>query len=230
MNMVSNIKLSSGGRIASRSRQDGVILAVTMIVLVILLVSSVALIRSFNASIAVSGSLALRRDLMNQAERAVNRVVVANFGVVSPSAPINQAQRETNQPSFNYSACQLTVDVHGVPNILQDTDANFAGTSTLVEPWGNSSCTSTAVGSTANDITDPQGNSGIVVRYVVDRLCANTGEYTSSNCASTPISPVRFRDANTPNINSPAIPIYRISIRAKDARGATTYLQTTFSN
>jgi hypothetical protein len=200
-----------------------------MIVLVILLVSSVALIRSFNASTSVSGALALRRDLVNQSERAINYVTNTAFSTTSANQ-LTQGMRFVNQSTFNYSACQLPVDVHGVPTILSDTDTNFNGsTDTQAEPWADGACKGT-IAQTSNDIPDPLANTGITVRYVIDRLCGQTGDYSFTTCSSTPKSISKYKDYFSEYLNATRTPIYRVSVRAQDPRGATTYVQTTFSN
>ena len=227
------IPTSRSHRLGSRSRQGGVILAVTMIVLVILLVSSVALIRSFNAAVSVSGALALRRDLVNQSERAVSYVTNSAFSTTGTNQ-LTQAMRFAPQSAFNYTPCQLPVDTHGVPTILSDTDANFTTTNDLTaEPWtvtnASGSC-QTAFTALANDIPDPTGGTGITVRFVIDRLCSQPGDYGSTFCTTTPKSISKFKDQFSEYLNSTRTPVYRLSVRAIDPRGATTFVQTTFSN
>jgi type IV pilus assembly protein PilX len=208
----------------SPANQRGIILAVTMIVLVIMLLSAIALIRSYGTSVGVAGNLAIRRDLVNQAERATG-TVVSKFGT---TGSLTTGLRDFNQVGFNYSACALPADVHGVPTLLSDTDANFANTNDLTpSPWTDPACIS-PVASGALDITDPVTQT--VVRYVIDRQCVSTGDSSTQGCASTPISPTKYGCVNCSNVNPPTIPVYRLSIRASDPRGTRTYLQTTFSN
>ena len=220
--------LSRSHAMRPKSGQSGIILAVTMIVLVIMLVSSVALIRSFNTSVGIAGALALRRDLVNQSEQATNRVTNHNFLLADPLY-ITQGNRFLNRSASNYSACQLPVDVHGVPVLLSD-DAHFADSTDLSsEPWSDALCQS-AVAVTSNDITETTNGGGVMVRYVIDRLCAQTGAYSSTGCTTAPKSISKYKDQFSEYLNANRVPIYRISVRALDPRGGTTYLQTTFSN
>lgn len=205
------------------ARQRGIILAVTMIVLVIMLLSAIALIRSVGASVGVAGNLAIRRDLVNQGERAVGKAV-SEFG---SAGVLTTGLRAFNQPNFNYSACGLAVDVHGVPTLLSDIDANFGNTTDLTAPWTDTGCFS-SVATTANDITDPVTNT--VVRYVIDRQCVKTGDAGTLTCASTPITPTKYGCVACPIVNPPTIPVYRLSVRITDPKGARAYMQTTFSN
>ena len=205
-------------------RQSGVILAVTLIVLVILLVTSVAMIRSFTASVGIAGSLANRRDLMNQGERAVATTLAA---FAPNTGPFTQGLRFLNQKTYNYSACQLPVDVHGVPTILSD-DANFENETDL-SGWNDSNCNNTQVAQVANDI-GPDPTNHVTVRYVVDRLCVASGDGSNYHCTTTPAPAPPAGPPGTPPVVTPGYPVYRISIRATDERGSRTYLQTTFSN
>ena len=57
------------------SRQRGVVLLFSLIALVVLLIAAVALMRSFNTSLFMSGNVAFKRDLQNQGERAMDSVL-----------------------------------------------------------------------------------------------------------------------------------------------------------
>ena len=59
------------------SSERGVVLLFSLIALVVLLIAAVALMRSFNTSLFTSGNIAFKRDLQNQGERAVDKVLTA---------------------------------------------------------------------------------------------------------------------------------------------------------
>ena len=132
-----------------RSRQRGVVLIFTLIVLLILTIGAVALMRSMNTSLFGAGNLAFRRDLVNQGEQAVSNVMTQfqTGGLLSTSSSTT-----ADVPTSNYSASILPANAEGVPNVLLN-DASFAAT------W------------TGPDISGPP-NSGITMRYIIDRLCA----------------------------------------------------------
>ena len=54
------------------SRERGVVLIFTLIILLILTIGGAALVRSMQNSLFTAGNLAFRRDLMNQGEQAVS--------------------------------------------------------------------------------------------------------------------------------------------------------------
>ncbi|MEJ7686401.1 MAG: hypothetical protein WKG52_05055 [Variovorax sp.] len=86
-----------------RSRESGVVLLFSLIVLVVLLAGGVAVMRSMNSSLFSAGNLAFKRDLVNQGELAVSNVLTA-FGSGALAAATTTAD---SVPAANYSAVQL---------------------------------------------------------------------------------------------------------------------------
>ena len=103
------------GSSLARSRQKGVILIVTLIALVILMISGIALVRSFNSSLILAGNIAFKRDLVNQGERGVAAAMVSFEGT---GALVTDAARQSNAFGSNSSATMLASDPHGVPLML----------------------------------------------------------------------------------------------------------------
>ena len=126
--------------------QRGVVLVVVLIALVVMLVASVALVRSFNTSLFTSGNLAFKRDLVNQGERAVPEVmkVLAPGGLLG--TPLARAKRDA---TLNYSATILESNPQGIPKaLLGSGDAGFKPAKTI-----------------------PVDDQRVTIHYVVDRLC-----------------------------------------------------------
>ncbi len=195
------------------NRQRGVVLFITLIALVILLVASVALIRSTDTALLISGNLAVKRDLTNQAETAIQAAVTQ----LGSGALATETSRWTNKASANYSAVALDSNAQGVPNILFDTDANFT-----------SAFSAAALTS----------NNGITYRYVIDRMCPSAGDPStapnSKHCVSgntiadsggNARNPTQNGGAGLPSARGPVV--YRITVRATDARQTQSFIQTT---
>ena len=106
----------------SPSRQRGVVLLFSLVALVVLLIAAVALMRSFNSSLFMSGNIAFKRDLQNQGERAVEKAM-ARFRTGGTLE--TDAARSADLKASNYSATMLPSNPQGIPNALQ-SDANFA--------------------------------------------------------------------------------------------------------
>ena len=203
----------------ANTAQRGTVLLLTLIVLVVLLLGSVALVRSFDTTLLTAGNIAFKRDLVNQGERVVP-VVLQLF----QTGALNTAEaRQNNDTSKNYSAAILPSSSQGVPLALLDNT------------------TFTAVGATGNDIV-PAGQN-VKIRYVIDRMCNAQGLDTTlgaANCIlsdnnlsdATDISSVNGAEFASQDGRPGAVPqqtVYRISVRVDGPRNTQTFLQTTFS-
>jgi type IV pilus assembly protein PilX len=175
----------------------------------------VAMIRSMNTSLFNAGNLGFKRDLTNQAERASAAVITA----LQSGALALEATRQASQLAENYSATMLPVNAQGIPRALL-SDGPFA-----------------AVGVTARDIDVP--DQGVQLRYVVDRLCQNTGVADSSHCTMADRGTPDSRDSSdlsgagdTSASGAGAVPrvvVYRLSIRVTGPRNTQAYFQTTLT-
>lgn len=188
-------------RVPARPQPQGVILFITLIALLILMISGIALVRSFDSSLAHSGNIAFKRDLINQAERGVNAAVASlNTGALS-----TDAARQATSSANNYSATTLASNEHGIPKILTGEQAwpMLAG----------------------NDIVD--STSGATIRYVIDRMCNAAGTETAANCVfSTPkVSGGDNREQRADPANLQIV--YRISVRVTLQNNTQTFVQTT---
>jgi len=214
------LRLRAGGRSPRHSR--GVVMLFVLITMVILLIGAAALLRSFNTSLTSAGNIAFKRDLMNQAERAVPLVMTA----VQSGALSSEAGRANNLPAQNYSATSLSANNAGIPQALL-SDAAFA-----------------AVGSTSNDIS--VSGQGVRIRYVVDRLCdPSTPAGTTDSVAASTYCALANGGAPTGGSSSNLVTavdatsggagalvlqvVYRVSIRVDGPRGTQAFFQTTFT-
>lgn len=216
----------SRARRPGASRQRGVVLLFSLIALGIMLIVAVALVRSFNSSLFTAGNIGFKRDLQNQSERAVQKVL-ADFAsggdLSSPTA------RSTNRSANNYSAWLLPTNAQGIPDALALTNTAF-----------------TAAYS-AGDLGSSDGS--VKVRYVVDRLCVvnpvtgaiDETSLGAANCrlADNPV-PVGTSLSNLQGADraplcptcSSAAPqgvVYRLSIKVTGPRNTQSFFQSTFT-
>jgi type IV pilus assembly protein PilX len=187
------------------SRERGVVLIFTLIILLILTISAVALVRSMHTSLFSGGNLAFRRDLVNQGEQAVSNVMTQfKTGIFSTSV-----STQADDAAANYSSTMLATNAQGVPLALLNSTA-----------FG-------AVGVAANDIAGATPD--ISIRYVIDRLCSQTGPPVGSVCVqSTAVSPGQTAYINT-GLPPPSATVYRLSVRVSGPRSTQIFLQTTFT-
>jgi|SRR5581483_317384 len=190
---------------SSASRQRGVVLIYTLIILLIMTIGAIALVRSMHTSLFSAGNLAFRRDLVNQGEQATVNVINAfKTGAFSSSA-----STQSDNVAANYSSTMLATNAQGVPNVLLESDTAFS-----------------AVGSTSNDIVGATPD--VKIRYIIDRLCNATGASFATQCVQSTASPPGCMvPCNA--LPPPSATVYRLSVRVTGPRNTQTFLQTTFT-
>ena len=187
------------------SRERGVVLIFTLIILLILTIGGAALVRSMKSSLFSAGNLAFRRDLMNQGEQAVSTVLTEfTTGALA-------AATDADVPAANYASAMLATNAQGVPNALLLDDPTFAATYT------------------APDLTGSTPD--VQIRYVIDRLCNVTGPPSSTICVQSSASPSGGSGLTSyaGTVPPPTATVYRLSVRVTGARSTEVFLQTTFT-
>lgn len=182
------------------SRQRGVILIYTLIILLILTIGAAALVRSMHSSLFSAGNLAFRRDLVNQGEQAVANVITAFKTGTFPDTT-------ADAPAANYSSTILPTNREGVPNVLLNDNA-FSGTYS------------------APDITGATAD--VNIRYIIDRLCSVTGPADGTQCVQSSAAAPGGTAPGT-GLAPPSATVYRLSVRVSGTRGTQVFLQTTFT-
>lgn len=190
-----------------RKAQRGVVLFIALIVLVAMTLAGIALMRSVDSGTVIAGNLAFRQTATH----------VADIGVEAARAWLTttSASLYTDSTSNGYYATwQESIDLLG--NDPSKTDFN----------WGGSI---TTTGSYA-------GPTGYTVRYVIHRLCQNTGDPTgsSANCVKTSVTSsstsTGTKGAATYGsyaITVPTAALYRITVRVDGPRNTLGYIQST---
>ena len=189
-----------------RGRQRGVVLIFTLIILLILTIGAVALMRSMNTALVSAGNLAFRRDLANQGEQAVSKVI-AQFSTGGILA--NSATTQADVPSANYSARILGTNPQGVPTVLLGSDAAFAATWTAPDMLG-----------VTPDVS---------IRYIIDRLCDNSGAPATVHCVQSTGSTRAVDTNDTGSLPPPSTTLYRLTVRIITPRSAAVFLQATIT-
>jgi type IV pilus assembly protein PilX len=187
-------------------RQHGATLIIALISLVILSLGALALMRSTSTSLMMSGNLAFKRDVANQAERAITEAIQD----LRTGSLASDTSRQSNATSRNYSATVLATATEGIPSVLLSDTAY------------------TAAGFTLADITDSA--SSVTMRYVIDRQCSATGAFDAALCQNISAASATIgRDTTNADKNpgSDRRPAYRISVRITGPRGIQTFVQTT---
>ena len=185
-------------------RQEGVVLFIALIAMVILSLGGVALVRSMDAGTNVAGNLALRQASIVAVNHAVEDAVYKIYK--SPTPIITTA----DDPANNYYAeLQPGEKTDGTPGVL-------SGNYTTVQS-----------GYTMSVYTDPK--SLVEVRHVIERVCSQPGPPTIGTCD---LLPPKVSPAGTDNeykrIPIPPIPHYRVSVRVDLPGTNSTSVAQTF--
>jgi Tfp pilus assembly protein PilX len=193
-----------------RRAQRGVVLFIALIVLVAMSLAGVALIRSVDTGTLISGNLAFRQ----------NTVYVGDLGVEAARAWLMtqglSSLYNDQTGSAYYATWQASIDLLG--NDPAKTDFNWSTSSSNV---------------TASPYTPP---TGYTVRYVIHRLCENSGDPTGTSANCTKVSGTAGTTASgtkgaaaygTYAISVPTAALYRITVQVTGPRNALSYVQST---
>lgn len=197
------------------ARQRGVVMLFGLIVLAIMLIGAAAMVKSVNTSMFNAGNLGFKRDMANQMERAISVV----HDKLRVGALSTDAARQANATAHNYNATLLASNPQGIPNALL-SDSTFA-----------------AVATSSNDISVP--DQGITIRYVIDRLCTNTGAAAASHCqmANDPVAGggasrkgggAEYATAGGAGAVQQRA-VYRLSVRVTGPRNTQAFFQSTMT-
>mgnify|MGYP003582841597 CR=1 FL=1 len=184
-------------------RERGVVLLFCLIVLVILLAGGVAVMRSMNTSLFAAGNLAFKRDLVNQGEQALTKVL-AQFKEGGALASAT-----ADAPTLNYKATTLATNAQGVPTALL-SDSAFG-----------------AVGRASNDIAGGTGD--VKIRYLIERMCNAAGAASSANCVQSAAAPTGGTAGPQPPPPPPTATVYRVTVRVTGPRDTQVFLQTSLT-
>jgi len=202
-------------RAPSRAAQRGIILFISLIVLVAMTLTGIALMRSVDSNVLVAGNLAFRQG----ATSATDWGVEAARAYVQATLNGNTAALDNdNAGAAYYATWQAGIDLYGATSTTAD-DFN----------WGppGSAGSSVLVG------TDSAGNE---VKYVIQRLCEGAGSGTSpgANCVKTSTAATSATGGGTMgavSYSTMALPpvqviYYRVTVRVLGPRNTLSYVQT----
>jgi Tfp pilus assembly protein PilX len=194
--------LSCGFRGKPRARQQGVVLVIALIVLVAMMLTGIALVRSVDTTNIVAGNLAFQQAATHSGDTGVE-------GAIACLAGLTSAQLQINQSSCGYIAAGAA----GVPGAGVSWDSY----------WGSALDSSSQTVTTSN--AGNLDNAGNLVKYVIHRLCTNTGAPTRSACASPPTYDTTSGKQGPPILNPVLLIQYRITARIAGPRSTVSYVQ-----
>ena len=195
-------------RASGPRRQQGIVVFVALIAVVLLSLAAVGLMRSVHTNTLVVGNIAFRQAAQQMAASAVERAVYEMF---PPTAVI--ADLKAHTPARNYFASvQPNQDAMGVPFALQggSPPPNYPAGAQIIR-----------------DNTDP--NIAMTAYYVIERMCDDDAigkDATPNDCEMIPPKQSTAKETNLKKgIALPKIPYYRLTVRVDGPGRSVAYSQ-----
>jgi len=198
-------RLSHVLRAPTLSRQRGVVMFISLIVMVALSLAAIALIRSVDTSTTVMGNLAFRLASIQPGNVAVESASAALFRDANLTGTARIPDTTADYPNENYYSWRriATEDPRtGIPLALQTrTNAN-------------------ALVTRIDDTT-----TGNKVTYVIERMCTAPGPATKAICDMMPPKQDTGETIGDPTTKLPSIPFYRVTVRVDGPQNTTSFIQ-----
>lgn len=195
---------------ALRKTQEGVVLFIALIVLVAMSLAGVALMRNVDTGTLIAGNLAFRQGAMHVGDIGVEAARTWLMGV-TPAASLYTDQPGITGGSGYFANWGENIDLLG----------NDPDTTKVDYDWSN-----------AIAVTSPAPPSGYSVRYVIHRLCKQTGDPVSITCvkqsgstSSTASGTKGAASFGSFAISVPTNALYRVTVRVVGPRNSISYVQ-----
>lgn len=217
----------------SKKHQRGVSLIFALLALVALSLATLALVRSVDTGAMLLGNVGFKQDATVAGDQASRQAVAwlkLNAAALDADAAANGYYASTRE--VNADLTRTPVDVTG-----QQSQDN---TRRLID-WSDaqdSACSYATAGTYAScnlrSVAANMGGNPNQARYVIFRLCANSGsaEETSGNSCAKPLSASGSSSSRGDlsygggRISSASGPYYRIVVRVLGGRNATSFTET----
>lgn len=203
------------GPSTSRMRQRGATLAITLIVLLGVMLSAVAVMRSVDTATLLARNTSFQRDAVNRNELVIRRAM-REFEDVAGRRFAALANTDTDAlgqaTGIPYKATVQAADSQGVPRAILD-DAAMAAMFGAVA---------------ASDAARIVSGEGMRTVYMIERMCSLPQPAAATHC--TPAT-TRAPDncSRCSQVQSPFAPVFRVTARTNGPRGAETITQVLFS-
>ncbi len=187
-------------------QQRGMVLFIGLIVMVVLILSAIALIRSTDTAALFTGNLGLKQAATSAVDRGIEQSVHALFDTA-----LIPDKAADYLPQNYYASVGRNADgsLPEIPTILR-------------EPFSASAFA--AAGLSAGVI--PADNAGNNSYYIVERMCLNPGPAVGNNCNLS--SSAFGADPGTQHyigLVRPGDAFYRVTVRVSGPRNSVSYAQ-----
>jgi Tfp pilus assembly protein PilX len=208
--------------IGLKQAQRGISLVIVLIALLIMSLAAVALVRSVDTGLLITGNLGFKQAATlvsdSSAEAAITWLQTNNSGTTLYS---------DNTTAGYYSTSLDTLDVSG----------KSSNAARAVADWNNDNCaTISGSYSTCIDAASASTSNGYTTNYLITRLCKTAGDpnLTTNSCikqsttSTSTTSPKRgeVKYGEDKRFTGSSGPFYRIVVRTKGPRNTISYTET----
>lgn len=208
-----------------RFRQQGISLVFALVALLLIGLSTLALVRSVDTGALVLGNMSFKQDATVAADQAV-RTAFNWLKVQTPTA------LGADNSGAGYYASSRDADS---TKPLDVTGQQFpANASRLLVDWNKDNCAYSSVGTCSINPTDPAvktANGNNSLRYAIFRMCAMTDAAataagTNNNCLTPAVQGGNVHEAGK---QAPTLPasgyFYRIVVQVQGSRNSVSYIE-----
>lgn len=204
---------------APAPRQDGVVLFIALIVMVVMSLAALGLIRSVDTTASVIGNLSLREAAILPANYAVESAAAGLFSDSNPTGTPAIPDVTADFPAQNYYSTHASWDdQYGVPQPLQTRAAARA-----LKVQFQSNC------GTADPLSCDQ------ITYVTERMCVpgavgETGDHSAQDTWCDMMQPKQSPGTTSDQGNPVVLPqqvFYRVTVRVDGPQNTVSFMQAT---
>jgi type IV pilus assembly protein PilX len=205
------------------NKQQGIVLFIALIALVVMSLAAAALIRSVDTNTKIAGNLSFKQSALTSADRGVETAI--NWLQAQSLTNLN-----TTKAAQAYFAVYGDLDANGTKD-SKVGNLDEAQTLKNAATWSAYSAVATGTGITGGKEDDSKNT----IRYIIERMCELTGEPakdTTNRCLfGTAVSGGDSQgDADQEGIqirgNGDSInPMYRVTVRVTGPQNTESYTQ-----
>lgn len=192
-------------------QQRGVVLFISLIIIVAMMLTGLAIMRSIGTGTLIAANLAFQQSAQASAEHGIE---IARLWLVNNTAVLTTDDYHASGYYPNWVNVSATTQVDNFDPTTYD--------------WSNA-CKVKSDGSCGSSAdTDNAGNT---VRYVIHRLCNQAGDISGASCVkfnsanSDTCGQGTSCGANTENPSQTPLPYYRITVRTDGPKNSLAYVQ-----
>ncbi len=190
---------------ATKYRQNGVVLFIALIALLVMSLAAAALIRSVDTSTIIAGNMAAKQTAINSADSGIE-TALNQLALVT-----NLSLLDSDQAANGYYATQA-LD----PKTLA---------------WDNTDSVPAQDGGAGTIDANGKDTTGNTIRVIVQRMCRNTGAPSEANCllgapaVGTGSSAVKEAPQAGAITQTEQSPVFRITARVVGVKNTISYVQ-----